>query len=86
MNRFRIIGISDPTKPKVVSEDNVLAHREPAADLHVQTYLTDFDPLDFSGCYKGSVSYFGNMMSGVVPHGKRIYIQPSTFLYCVGEP
>jgi hypothetical protein len=60
-----------------------LGFTEPAPDLIVSEYLKDLDPYDFAGCYKGSASYFGCMMSGVVPHGNRIYIQSAAYLYCI---
>ena len=81
---FTVIDIKDPAKPVVVAKNNLLGHKEPAADFIVSTYFKDFDPYDFAGCYKGSASYF-MMMSGPVPHGDKLLIQSSSFLYCIGE-
>ena len=81
---FTVIDIKDPAKPVVVAKNNLLGHKEPAADFIVSTYFKDFDPYDFAGCYKGSASYF-MMMSGPVPHGDKLLIQSSSFLYCIGK-
>jgi hypothetical protein len=44
----------------------------------------DFDPHDLSGTYKGAARYF-SLMSGPVPHGNRLLIESSAYLYCIGE-
>jgi hypothetical protein len=82
---FMVIDIKDPAKPLVVAKNNLLGYKEPAADIIVSTYFKDFDPFDFAGCYKGSASYFA-MMGGPVPHGDKLLIQSSAFLYCIGDP
>ena len=82
---FMVIDIKDPAKPVVVAKNNLLGYKDPAADIIVSTYLKNFDPLDFAGCYKGSASYFA-MMGGPVPAGNKLLIQSSAFLYCIGAP
>jgi hypothetical protein len=67
----------------VVSNRNLLGYADPAPDVVVKNYLSEFDPYDFAGCYKGTQSFFA-MMSGPVPHGSRLYIQSSAYLYCIG--
>ena len=81
---FKVIDIKDPAKPVMVAKNNLLGYKEPPADIIVSTYLKDFDPYDFAGCYKGSASYF-MLMSGPVPAGNKLLIQSSSFLYCIGE-
>jgi hypothetical protein len=83
--RYAVVDLSDPKNPKLVGDRNVLAYRDPPADYIVKNYLSDFDPLDFAGCYWGSASYFAEQLSGPVPHGNRLFIQSSAFLYCIGE-
>jgi hypothetical protein len=80
---FTVLDIQDPAKPVVVAQNNLLGYAEPAADLIVSTYFKDFNPLDFAGCYRGSASYFA-LMSGPVPHGDKLLIQSSAYLYCIG--
>ncbi len=82
---FTIFDLKDPAKPVLVSRNNLLGYDEPAADIIVSTYFKDFDPIDFAGCYRGSASYF-SIMSGPVPHGDKLLIQSSAFLYCIGAP
>ena len=81
---FMVIDIKDPAKPVLVAKNNLLGYKDPAADIIVSTYLKEFDPYLFAGCYKGSASYF-MMMSGPVPAGNKLLIQSSAFLYCIGE-
>ena len=80
---FKVIDIKDPAKPVVVAKNNLLGYKEPAADIIVSTYLKEFDPYLFAGCYKGSASYF-MLMCGPVPAGNKLLIQSSAFLYCIG--
>jgi hypothetical protein len=84
MLRYAVVDLSDPAKPKVVSDRNLLGHADPPADIIMKNYLSEFDPYDFAGCYKGAASFFA-LMSGPVPHGRRLYIQSSAYLYCIGE-
>jgi hypothetical protein len=81
---FSVTDIKDPTKPVVVARNNLLGYKEPAADLIVSTYFKDFDPFDFTGCYRGSPSYF-MMMSGPVPAGDKLLIQSTRYMYCIGH-
>ena len=83
---FRVIDISDPAKPRQVNtRRNLLGYADPPADYVVKNYLAEFDPLLFAGCYRGTPSYFGTDLAGVVPHGNKVLIQSSAFLYCIGE-
>ena len=83
---FRVIDISDPAKPRQVNtRRNLLGYADPPADYVVKTYLAEFDPLLFAGCYRGTPSYFGTDLAGVVPHGNKVLIQSSAFLYCIGK-
>jgi len=83
---WRICDISDPAKPRKVNEGfNLLGYEDPPADYVVKTYLSEFDPFLFAGCYKGTPSWFGTDLAGVVPHGNKLLIQSSAFLYCIGE-
>jgi hypothetical protein len=84
MLRFVVVDLSDPAKPNVVSDRNLLGYAAPPADIILKNYLSEFDPYDFAGCYKGAASYF-HMMGGPVPHGSRLYMQSSAFLYCLGS-
>jgi hypothetical protein len=81
---FSVTDIKDPAKPVVVARNNLLGYKEPAADLIVSTYFKDFDPFDFTGCYRGSASYF-MMMSGPVPAGNKLLIQSTRYMYCIGH-
>jgi hypothetical protein len=81
-----IFDISDPAKPRKVNQGlNLLGYKDPPADHIVKTYLSEFDPFLFVGCYCGTPSYFGTDLAGVVPHGNKLLIQSSAFLYCIGE-
>ena len=84
MLRFNIFDLSDPKNPKPVANNNLIGFKEPPADLVVRTYLKEFDPYGFMGCYKGTANYCA-MMGGPVPVGNRLLIQTSAFLYCIGE-
>jgi hypothetical protein len=84
MARFMVVDLSDPAKPKVVARNNLLGYADPPADIIVSTYFKDFDPNSFTGMGKGAASYFA-LMGGPVPHGNRLFIQSSAFLYCIGE-
>jgi hypothetical protein len=79
---YLTIDISDPAKPQIAGH-GALGFNDPAPDLMVSEYLKDFDPHDFAGCYKGSAGQFTDRMSGVVPHGDRLYIQSAAYLYCI---
>jgi hypothetical protein len=83
---WRVVDISDPAKPRLVNQGlNLLGYKDPPTDYIVKTYLAEFDPFLFAGCYRGTPSYFGTDLAGVVPHGNRLLIQSSAFLYCIGE-
>jgi outer membrane protein assembly factor BamB len=84
MLRFHIFDLSDPKNPKPVANNNLIGFKEPPADLVVRTYLKEFDPYGFMGCYKGTASYCA-MMGGPVAVGNKLLIQTSAFLYCIGE-
>ena len=79
-----LVDISDPAKPKLLSDRNVLAYSDPPADLLVSEYLSEFDPLLFARGYGGTAGYVSHM-GGPVPVGNRLLIQTSAFLYCIGE-
>ena len=82
---WRVLDISDPANPRQVNQGpNLLGYKDPPADYIVKTYLAEFDPFLFAGCYKGTPSYFGTDLAGVVPHGDKLLIQSSAFLYCIG--
>ncbi len=81
--RYVVVDIKDPIQPKVVSDGNRLGYRQPPADLIVSTYFKNLDHYSFAGCYKNSASHFA-LMSGPVPHGSKLLIQSSAFLYCIG--
>jgi hypothetical protein len=83
---WRVLDISDPARPRLVNRGlNLLGYKDPPADYIVKTYLSEFDPFVFAGCYRGTPSYFGTDLAGVVPHGNKLLIQSSAFLYCIGE-
>ena len=83
---WRVIDISDPANPRQVNKGlNLLGYKDPPADYVVKTYLSEFDPFLFAGCYRGTPSYFGTNLAGVVPHGDKLLIQSTAFLYCIGE-
>jgi hypothetical protein len=82
MARFLVVDLSDPTKPKVLSNRNLLGYPAPPADIIAKTYLSDFDPYEPNG--RGTPSWF-SLMGGPVPHGSRLLIQSTAFLYCIGE-
>jgi hypothetical protein len=84
MSRFVVIDIADPAQPRVVSDRSLLGYAAPARDRIIGKYLGEFDPFVFSGCYKGTPGYF-EQMGGPVPHGDRLYLRTSAFLYCVGS-
>ena len=79
-----LVDISDPAKPKVLSDRNVLAYADPPADLLISEYLSEFDPLLFAYGYGGTAGYVSHM-GGPVPVGNKLLIQSSAFLYCIGE-
>ena len=78
-----MVDISDPTKPKVLSDRNVLAYADPPVDLLVSEYLSEFDPLLFAYGYGGTAGYVSHM-AGPVPVGNKLLIQTTAFLYCIG--
>jgi hypothetical protein len=83
---WQIFDISDPAKPRKVNQGlNLLGYKDPPADNTVKTYLSEFDPFLFVGCYRGTPSWFGTDLAGVVPHGNKLLIQSSAYLYCIGE-
>jgi hypothetical protein len=84
MRSFVVVDLGDPARPKVVARNNLLGYADPPADIIVSAYLKDFDPYSFAGCYKGTASCF-SMMGGPVPHGNRLLIQSTAYLYCIGE-
>jgi len=79
-----LVDISDPAKPKLLSDHNVLAYAEPPVDFLVSEYLSEFDPLLFAKGYGGTAGYV-SQMGGPVPVGNRLLIQTTAFLYCIGE-
>ena len=86
LSGFRVIDISDPAKPRQVNtRRNLLGYSNPPADYVVKNYLAEFDPLFFAGCYRGTPAYFGTDLGGVVPHGNKLLIQSTAYLYCIGE-
>jgi hypothetical protein len=83
IGRYAVVDIGDPAKPKVVSDANFLGYRDPPADFIVKEYFSEFDPLDFAGCYKGSQSAFSLEMGGPIPAGDKVFIQSTAYLYCL---
>jgi outer membrane protein assembly factor BamB len=84
MVRFVVVDLTDLSKPRVLSNRNLLGYKDPPADFILRDYLSAFDPIDFCGMNHASASYF-SMMGGPVPHGSRLLIQSSAYLYCIGE-
>jgi hypothetical protein len=84
IGRYAVVDISDPAHPKPLSDTNFLGYREPAADIIVKEYFSEFDPFDFAGCYKGSHAAFSLEMGGPIPAGDKLFIQSSAHLYCLG--
>jgi hypothetical protein len=82
--RFTVVDLSDLAQTKLVSDKNYLGYRDPPADIIVRTYFRDFDPYSFAGCYLGTPSFITENMSGPVPHGSRLLVQTTAFLYCIG--
>jgi hypothetical protein len=80
---FCVVDLTDPTKTKVVSDRNLLGYRDPPADFIIKKYFNEFDPYIVAGGYCGSAGHFA-MMGGPVPHGDKLLIQSSAFLYCIG--
>ncbi len=85
--RFAVIDVSDPSKPKVISRDNILGGSEmPAAisfDRHLATHGLGKKKL--LGAYKTILSHFGAVNCGVIPHGDALFVQSGTHLYCLSE-
>jgi hypothetical protein len=84
MVRFVVVDLTDLAKPAVLSNRNLLGYRDPPADIILRDYLSAFDPIDFCGMNHASASYF-SLMGGPVPHGNRLLIQSTAYLYCIGE-
>jgi hypothetical protein len=82
---FEVADVSDPLHPRLLSNRNVLGNAAPPVDHVIATYLAPWDmPLHFTGTYHGSPSHFGTDMGGIVARGERLYIQSSSFVYCIG--
>jgi hypothetical protein len=85
---FTIVDIADPRAPKVVSQDNVLEARTPPADLvydrHLARHGLPIRPL--YGTDHSVLAHFGCTNGGVYPHGRALYVQSATHLYCLAEP
>jgi outer membrane protein assembly factor BamB len=81
---YTVVDIGDPAKPKIVSENNLLGYDDPTADIILRTYFKELDPFQFMGCYLGVAGYV-HEMGGPVPHGNKMLIQTSAYMYCIGE-
>jgi hypothetical protein len=84
IGRYAVVDVSDPTKPKPLSDANFLGYRDAPADSIVKEYFSKFDPMDLAGCYKGANSAFSLEMGGPIPAGDKVFIQSSAYLYCIG--
>lgn len=83
---FAMIDVSDPARPQYVERPRLLGDASPPADGAVAKYLPGFDPFLLAGNYKGTPSWFGCALGGVVPNANRIFIQSASNMYCVGDP
>jgi hypothetical protein len=85
---FDVLDLSDPAKPKVVQEGNLLGGAEMAKDI-ADKWFPGFDTPELKrfalGCYRGISGEFGVRTSGVTAHDSRLYIKSNTHLYCIGE-
>jgi len=86
--KFAVFDVSDPAKPKLVSDRNLLGGAGLPSDI-ADKYFPEFRRPEMKqfaiGGYLGIGGYFGVRTSGVTAHGRRLYIQSQTHLYCVGE-
>lgn len=86
---FTITDISDPAKPKVLSDKNLLGTSDMPVDI-MDTYFPaiaknpELKKLTVAG-YHGVGCTFGVRLGGVTAHGSRLYIQSNSHLYCIGE-
>lgn len=84
---YAVFDCSDPKQFKAVSRENCLGGTELPAHCLVDTYLADWDKNSFVGCYKGIPgAWWGIRFSGIVASGNRMFMQSSTFMYCIGDP
>jgi hypothetical protein len=85
---FAVFDVSDPARPRLVSDRNLLGNADMPRDI-ADKYFPDFRKPDLKifalGCYRGLGSYFGVRTGGVTAHGARLFIQSQTHLYCIGE-
>jgi hypothetical protein len=85
---FTTIDISDPAKPKVISDKSLLGSAAMPTDI-TDTYFPaiaknpDLKALTLGG-YHGVAPGFGVYMAGVTAHGNRLFIQSQSHLYCIG--
>jgi hypothetical protein len=84
MLSYAVFDISQPSLPKMVSENNLIGNEAPTADIILTTYFKELDPYQFMGCYAGAADYV-HEMGGPVPHGNKLLIQTSAYMYCIGE-
>jgi hypothetical protein len=86
MVRIVTADIADPAAVRILGDRNLLQEAGPALDIYVEQYLNGMAPFLFAGCYKGSASWFGGLMSSITPSGNRLFIQSSAHLRCIGDP
>jgi hypothetical protein len=85
--RFAVVDVSDPTKPKLLSHDNVLGGPDLPASSAFDRHLTGFGlpKRRLLGGYKTILAHFGAVNCGAVPHGDALFIQSATHLCCIAE-
>lgn len=85
--RFAVIDVSDPSKPKVISRNNLLGGPDMPRDLSFEEHLADFDlpKQHLLGAYRTILAHFGAVNCGVIPHGDMLFIQSTTHLYGIGK-
>jgi hypothetical protein len=85
--QYSVYDLSDPLKPKKISDGNILGGPETPADIS-DTYFPEFAKPEnkrFSlGCYKGIGGAFDGAIC-LTAHGSRILVKSNTHLYCLGE-
>lgn len=86
---FTTVDISDPTKPRVISDKSLLGSAAMPADIADMYFPAiaknaDLKALTLGG-YHGVAPGFGVYMAGVTAHGSRLYIQSQSHLYAIGE-
>jgi len=84
LTAFWVSDARDPIQPRLLSGRNLLGNADLPADLIWDTYMQGFEKRRNVGCYLGIAPWFGCRVGGVVPHGRRLYIQSTQAMYCIG--